>query len=53
MNIIDKIISTEATRDNVRLLIPIMIYWAKTGQTHHTYEDLALIAKFYNLKSAS
>ena len=39
-NIIDKIISTEATRKNVRAMLPILFYWAKTGQTNHTYGDL-------------
>ena len=40
MDIIDKVISTEATRRNVRLMLPIMIHWAKTGQKEHTYDDL-------------
>ena len=40
MNIIDSVISTEATRHNVRLMLPIMIHWAKTGQNKHTYGDL-------------
>ena len=31
MDIIDSVISTEATRRNVRLMLPIMIHWAKTG----------------------
>lgn len=39
-NIIDKIISTEATRSNVRKAIPILAYWAITGQTNRTYNDL-------------
>lgn len=41
MNIIDNAISTEATRKNVRLMIPVMIHWAKTGHNEHTYGDLA------------
>lgn len=41
MNIIDDAISTEATRKNVRLMIPVMIHWAKTGHNEHTYGDLA------------
>ena len=41
MNIIDNAISTEATRNNVRLMIPVMIHWAKTGHNEHTYGDLA------------
>lgn len=41
MNIIDSIIPTEATRNNVRGMMPVLIYWAKSGQTYHTYEDLA------------
>ena len=36
MNIIDDAISTEATRKNVRLMIPVMIHWAKTGHNEHT-----------------
>lgn len=40
MDIIDNVISTEATRRNVRLMLPIMIHWAKTGQKEHTYDDL-------------
>lgn len=39
-NIIDEIISTEATRKNVRAMLPVLVYWAKTGQTNHTYGDL-------------
>lgn len=41
MNIIDYAISTEATRKNVRLMLPVMIHWAKTGHNEHTYGDLA------------
>lgn len=41
MNIIDKVISTETTRSNARAMIPVLIHWAKSGQTCHTYEDLA------------
>lgn len=41
MNIIDDAISTEATRKNVRLMIPVMVHWAKTGHNEHTYGDLA------------
>lgn len=33
MNIIDDAISTEATRKNVRLMIPVMIHWAKQVTT--------------------
>ena len=40
MNIIDSVISTEAIRHNVRLMLPIIIHWAKTGQNKHTYGDL-------------
>ena len=40
MDIIDSVISTEATRRNVRLMLPIMIHWAKTGHNEHTYGDL-------------
>lgn len=39
-NIIDDIIPTEATRKNVRAMLPVLVYWAKTGQTNHTYGDL-------------
>lgn len=41
MNIIDNVIGTEATRKNVRLMLPVMIHWAKTGHNEHTYGDLA------------
>lgn len=41
MDIIDSIITTEATRNNVRAMLPVLIFWAQTGQTNHTYEDLA------------
>lgn len=40
MNIIDSVIDTEKTRRNVRIMLPIMIHWAKTGQTNHTYDEL-------------
>lgn len=40
MNIIDSVIDTEKTRRNVRIMLPIMIHWAKTGQNHHTYDEL-------------
>lgn len=46
MNIIDKIISTEATRDNVRLLIPIMIYWAKQAKPITPMRILLLLQNF-------
>lgn len=41
MDIIDSIITTEKSRKNVRAILPVLIFWAKTGQTNHTYEDLA------------
>lgn len=41
MNIIDSTIPTEATRNNVKAMLPVLIHWAKSGQTHHTYEDIA------------
>lgn len=40
MNIIDTVIKTKRTRDNVRLMIPVLIHWAKTGQNRRTYGDL-------------
>lgn len=40
MNIIDKVIKTVATRNNVKKAIPVLIYWASTGQTNQTYNDL-------------
>ena len=40
MNIIDNVISTEATRQNVRLMLPVLIHWAKSGHNAHTYGDL-------------
>lgn len=41
MNIIENIVPTEATRKIVQAIAPVLIYWAKTGQTHHTYGDLS------------
>ena len=40
MNIIDKVISTERTRQNVRLMLPVLIHWAKSSNYEHTYGDL-------------
>lgn len=40
MNYIDGIIKAEATRRNVRMMFPVMIHWAKTGQNDHTYGEL-------------
>lgn len=42
MDIIDTIILTEKTRENVRKAIPVLIHWAQTGQTNHTYSDLII-----------
>lgn len=39
-DIINSVIGTEATRENVCLMLPVMIHWAKTGQNDHTYGDL-------------
>ena len=38
--IIDEVIQTEQTRALVRKMIPIMIGWAKKGQTDRTYRDM-------------
>lgn len=40
MNIIDKTIPTEATRENVRSMIPVLVRWAKTGRKNCTYGDM-------------
>lgn len=40
-NIIDQVIRTEPTRKLVRAIAPVLVYWAKTGQTKHTYGELA------------
>lgn len=40
MDIINRVVKTKHTRDNVRLMIPVLIHWAKTGQNRHTYGDL-------------
>lgn len=40
MNIIDKTIPTAATRENVRLMIPVLVHWAKTGRKNCTYGDM-------------
>lgn len=42
MDIIDSTIKTEKTRENVRIAIPVLIHWAQTGQTNHTYSDLII-----------
>ena len=39
-DIIVQAVKTDKTRKNVRLMIPIMVHWAKTGQKHHTYGEL-------------
>lgn len=40
-DLISQIIPTEATRKLVKAMIPVLVYWAKTRQTNHTYGDLA------------
>lgn len=40
MNIIDNTIKTAKTRQNVRLILSVLIHWAKSGQKEHTYNDL-------------
>lgn len=40
MDIINSVIATKRTKDNVRLMIPVLIHWAKTGQYRRTYGDL-------------
>lgn len=40
-DLIYRVITTEATRKLVRAMIPVLIDWAKTGQTNHTYGDLS------------
>lgn len=40
MNIINTVVKNKRTRDNVRLMIPVLIHWAKTGQNTRTYGDL-------------
>lgn len=40
MDIINRVVKTKRTRDNVRLMIPVLIHWAKTRQNRHTYGDL-------------
>ena len=39
-HIIDKVIKSKKTQDNVRKMIPHMIHWAQNGQTDKTYRDL-------------
>lgn len=39
-NIIDTVIKLPRSRELVRQIIPILIRWAKLGQTSHTYTDL-------------
>lgn len=38
--IFDEVISTSATREKVKLIIPILVGWAKAGVTDKTYGDL-------------
>lgn len=40
MDIINTVVKTKRKRDNVRLMIPVFIHWAKTGQNRRTYGDL-------------
>lgn len=40
MDIINRVIETKRTRDNVRLMIPVLIHWAKTGHNRSTYGNL-------------
>ena len=39
-SIIDTVVSTPRSRELVRLIIPILIRWAKSGKTDSTYGDL-------------
>ncbi len=39
-NIIDEVITTKKGREIVRKMIPVMIRWAKNGETERTYRDL-------------
>lgn len=39
--IFDEIIDRTSTRDTVKAIIPVLIGWAKAGETDHTYGDLA------------
>ena len=38
--IFDVVISTSATREKVKLIIPILVGWGKAGVTDQTYGDL-------------
>ena len=40
INIIETVVKTEATRKNVKLMIPVLIHWAKNGYKHKTYGEL-------------
>lgn len=39
-NLFDEVISTSATREKVKQIIPILVGWAKAGITNKTYGDL-------------
>lgn len=39
-NIIDEICRGKKAEDIVPRIIPILVYWAKMGETNHTYSDL-------------
>ena len=41
-DIIENIVPTQRTRELVRLIIPVLIRWAKSGKTDMTYGDLSL-----------
>lgn len=41
-DIINDVIKTAKTRSNVRTIIPVLIHWAQTRQTSHTYSDLII-----------
>lgn len=39
-NIKNEILTTEATRKECTCHVPVLVYWAKTGQKNRTYGDL-------------
>lgn len=39
-SLIDEVVTTQKTNENVRRAIPILIRWAQQGDFSHTYGDL-------------
>lgn len=51
--IFDEVISTVATREKVKLIIPILVGWSKAGKTGKTYGDLNKLIGYETGKNSS